>query len=285
MVITKIQGGLGNQMFQFAVGLAQSPTVYLDLDFIKQNNIDSEKFTKRNFELDIFPNLQYKISTKLKKKVFFSDHLFYKALRRLIHSKTLIQKGNEFINIPSSNWLYLDGYFQSEKYFINKRKELLHCFTFPALDSKNQAIQDKLLSISNSVAVHIRRGDYLKPEVQKYHGILPLSYYEEAIAHFQEEQGEITLVVFSDDIKFAQQYFNKYENTVIVSGNNDHGWKDMALMSSCTHHIIANSTFSWWGAWLSTRENGKKIAPKNWFNQQVVEYNIHNIIPSCWTII
>ena len=282
MVITKIQGGLGNQMFQFAIGLAQSPTVYLDLEFIKQNNKCSVNFTKRYFELDVFPNLKYKTLTKVKKKIFFSEHPLFKAFRRLIHPHILVQNENELINIPRSKWLYFDGYFQSEKYFFNKRKELLKQFTFPPLDHKNQLLKEKIQFINNSVAIHIRRGDYLKPEVQNYHGVLPLSYYEEAIALLLKDLGEITLIIFSDDIEFAKLHLSKYKNTIIVTGNNDAGWKDMALMSSCTHHIIANSTFSWWGAWLSISENGKKIAPKDWFNKQVVNYNINNIIPSSW---
>ncbi len=282
MVISKIQGGLGNQMFQFAAAFAQDMNVFLDLDNIKQKKVDSDNFTNRAFELDLFPNIQYTELPKFEKKIFFSKNLLFKLIRKLYPVQVRTQQENELVEIPACKMLYLDGYFQSEKYFKNKRQELLQQFEFPELDSINQQLRERILSTTNSVSVHIRRGDYLKTEVQKYHGILPFTYYEESIALLESNYSDLTLVIFSDDVAFTQTIFKEYKNVIVVAGNQDCGWKDMALMSYCKHHIIANSSFSWWGAWLSQQANGMNIAPKNWFNREVVSFDINDIIPESW---
>lgn len=130
--------------------------------------------------------------------------------------------------------------------------------------------------------MHIRRGDYLKEEVKKYHGILEQKYYDSAIEHINEQYNNVHYFVFSDDENFAKEQYGHLENFTIVEGNTKDAWKDMALMSFCKHHIIANSSFSWWGAWLSESKESIKIAPKNWFNSEIANFEINNIIPTNW---
>lgn len=288
MIITKLQGGLGNQMFQYAVARSRSynKNVYLDFSFLQQNNTSSEAFTSRDFEIGIF-NITYKTFSNDLRKIFFGKTFKNRVLRRFIYGKLIYvkQAENEFIKIHSAKNIYLDGYFQSEKYFQNIRKTLLEEFIFPSVDKKNSMILDKINSSENSVSIHIRRGDYLKPKVQNYHGTLTPEYYYNAIKILNESFENCKYFVFSDDIPYTKGIFRDIENIEYVDLN--HGkdsWKDMFLMSNCSHHIIANSSFSWWGAWLGQKK-GKTIAPENWFNKEIAHFDIHDIIPKNWIII
>jgi len=137
----------------------------------------------------------------------------------------------------------------------------------------------------NSVSIHIRRGDYLKPPVLEYHGVLPISYYYNAIEIIRNKYKDITFYFFSDDEEFVKNNFTKIEPKIYIYDNNgENSWKDMYLMKSCKHHIIANSSFSWWGAWLSDRD-GITCAPKYWFNPKIAKFEISDFVPKSWHII
>lgn len=138
MIITKLQGGLGNQMFQYAVAFSFSDKVYIDLSFLEKHQRSSPQFTKRDFELSLFPHLKYKIFTEFYQNFFFSNSKKYRVLRKLFRIKIQIikQQENEFISIDRNKHIYFDGYFQSEQYFASKREELLNVFKFPAIDKK-----------------------------------------------------------------------------------------------------------------------------------------------------
>jgi hypothetical protein len=284
LIVIKLQGGLGNQMFQYAIALNYSNTVYLDFCFLETNNISNNQFTKRDFELSIFPNLVYKKFTKFHSKIAFSNNIIYRILRKLffIKFKYVKQIENEFVTIEKSKHMYIDGFFQSEKYFILKSKEIIDVFHFPELDKKNNEVKKKILQQTNSVCLHIRRGDYLKPDVKKYHGILPKDYYTNAVNLITEKHLDAHFFVFSDDENYAKEQYGHLINFTIIQGNSKNSWKDMALMSVCKHHIIANSSFSWWGAWLSTTRNSIKIVPKKWFNSEVATFDIDIIKPLDW---
>ena len=284
MIVSKLQGGLGNQMFQYATAYSYSKTVYLDFSFLASQNATNYHFTKRDFELTLFPNLKYKEFTEFHHNLFFSKSRKYLLLRKLFQIKLNLikQQENELVHIQKNRHIYFDGYFQSEQYFLSKRKELLNVFKFPALDKNNEAIRNKIIAHSNSVSLHIRRGDYLKEEIKNYHGILEQEYYDNAIETIKEKCSNVHFFVFSDDEDFAIEQYGNLENFTIVKGNSKNAWKDMALMSYCKHHIIANSSFSWWGAWLSTYTDSINIAPKKWFNPEVALFNIDDFVPSHW---
>ena len=284
MTITKLQGGLGNQMFQYAMAFSCSERVYIDFSFLQKNNKTNDTFTKRDFELSLFPNLKYKEFTEFYRNILFSNQRRYYYFRKLFSIKPNVvkQKENELVEFKKNKFLYLDGYFQSEKYFIKNRKELLHIFEFPALDQENQALKEQILQHPNSVSLHIRRGDYLKDEIKKYHGTLEQEYYDKAIETIKEKYSNAHFFVFCDDENFAIEQYSGLENFTIVKGNSENAWKDMALMSYCKHHIIANSSFSWWGAWLSTYKDSINIAPKKWFNPELANFNIDDFVPSHW---
>ncbi|KQT15504.1 hypothetical protein ASG31_14675 [Chryseobacterium sp. Leaf404] len=288
MTITKLQGGLGNQMFQYAVARSRcvDEKIYLDFSFLQKNNVSTEHFTKRDFELGVF-GIQYKEFSDRERKICFGTSTKDKILRKLFYGRTetVHQIENEFVIIPAAQNIYFDGYFQSEKYFASIRNQLLTEFTFPELDGANIRILDQINSVQNSVSIHIRRGDYLKPEVLKYHGSLGENYYKAGLELLKAKFPNLYYFVFSDDISFAKTLFKDLENTYFVNINSGKdSWKDMFLMAQCRHHIIANSSFSWWGAWLSQKQ-GINIAPENWFNKEVANFDINNIVPSDWITI
>lgn len=280
-------GGLGNQMFQYAVSFAQGQDVFIDFSFLQNNNKSNEHFTARKFELDLFPNLHWKSFTTRHRLLYLShsEHRLLGRLRSLLgfYCKWVVQQENEFVHIPNHANLYFVGYFQSEKYFQHKRAELLKTFDFPELDRRNLPYLNEIMAAENSVSVHIRRGDYLKPSVLEYHGILPDAYYTKSLEHIADRHSDTTLFVFSDDQDYAKSLFGDSDKVIYIQGNESSAWQDMALMTKCRHHIIANSSFSWWGAWLS-QKSGITIAPKNWFNPQKVKFDIHDFIPKTWEI-
>lgn len=292
MKIVKLQGGLGNQMFQYAIARTletnKKKDIFLDLSFLRMNNVSTDCFTARDFELSIFPHLRAKKLNSLQKRFLLSDRVRYKFIRKIanINFHKINQLENEIVEIPFGiKNVYLDGFFQSESYFKHIRFDLIKDFQFPELDTRNEALKKTIVN-NNSVSIHIRRGDYVYlKNANTYHGVLGLEYYQNAIKSMEEEANELlSFFIFSDDPEYASKNLSFLPNMQIVDWNlGKNSWKDMALMLACKHHIIANSSFSWWGAWLSER-NGITYAPVKWFNNES-QYNINNIIPSDWVII
>lgn len=287
MVIVKLQGGLGNQMFQYAAARAVAPTrkCYFDLSFLNTNNISNSEFTARRFELSLFPNLNFKfLNTFLTKLISRgNEYKVYSLLRNLLlHGFAAIHNCNSYENYSSARTLYLDGYFQNEQCFKHIRNMLLHEFQFPALTNMAANWLQAISNSTNAVSIHVRRGDYMKPAVLAYHGVLPLTYYQEAIAVTSERIRAAEFFVFSDDINWCRENLtleNKKVNFVTPCGA---AWEEMALMSKCRHHIIANSSFSWWGAWLSTGDNKLVVAPERWFADQQMNDENRSLIPADW---
>jgi hypothetical protein len=295
MVIVKLQGGLGNQMFQYAAAVSltkDNTSVGLDTRFLEENNTDKEGFTSRKFELSVFKNIRAYKAIKQQINLFKNPGLYYRVLRWLMGSslKYINQQQNEYISFDlfnKNNHFYLDGYFQSEKYFAKNRAQILKDFSFPILDAANEILKQNILAINNSVSLHIRRGDYAKSEIlTDVHGVLPLGYYKEAITNLHNQYPDINLFIFSDDMEWTKSNLivDDIPANYIHGNNGSDSWKDMALMSCCKHHIVANSSFSWWGAWLS-EQNGKVFAPEKWFNPLRVNFDINDYVPAHWTIL
>lgn len=232
MVIVKLKGGLGNQMFQYAYGrnltLRRKTTLKLDKSFLRwkiwQKMIG---VTPREYELGEF-NIQAKL-TKV--------------------------KGRH----------YLEGYWQSEKYFKDIRRVLLKDFTLKK-ETNNFLKLKKLITKTNSIGIHVRRGDYVKRAVTgKYHGILNAGYYHKAIGIIRKEVKNPRFFVFSDDPAISD-----------FSGLTSP--EELILMSLCEHNIIANSSFSWWGAWLNKNPRKIVIAPRRWFRAKTDS----EIVPQPW---
>lgn len=293
MIVAKLYGGLGNQMFQYCAARSlakQKETVFLDTKFYEENASDTDSFVARNYELGIFKNLKSRKASGLRYAIFTGKSFLTKAIRARL--KPLFQylhhPGTSYIPLihyAKSRHVYLDGYFQSEKYFSDKRDFILSEFKFPPLDEENKLTVMKINSALNAVSVHIRRGDYLIPNINSIHGILSLNYHHQALSILRGRYESLQIFVFSDDIEWAKQNLNTGGLSAHFLDNNhgDDSWKDMALMTHCRHHIIANSSFSWWGAWLSTR-GGDVFAPYNWFVSPF-EFEINDIVPRHWTVL
>jgi len=278
MVTSKILGGLGNQMFQYAVGknlaLKNKTELSLDLNELlnRQTVVD---YTLRDFELDVF-NIDYKIfkkkdQSRLRSKVsqILCPIIFVKEQNFLYDNEIIKKKGN----------LYLDGYWQNERYFKDIRNIILQDFTFktPPNYLNNQLINS--IASANSIAVHVRRGDYISNHnANSYHGICTKEYYTNAFNIIKSKVDNPTFFVFSDDLKAAKEILDFESNIVLVDINsNGKNADDLRLMIGCKHNIIANSTFSWWGAWLGTNSDKLVVAPKCWFAKIETD-----IIPNRW---
>lgn len=293
MKICKLQGGLGNQMFQYAATRAAETNyrkkIYLDNLFLSLNKQSTDTYTARESELHIFHSLRATFLSLNIRKLIFSQNSICRLFRKLSGFRIypVVQSGNTIVDIPSSGNLYLDGFFQSEKYFQNIRQDVIRDFSFPVLDSVNEQLISQISKDKNPVSIHVRRGDYVNlKNANEMHGVLPIEYYKKSVELLRSElkDNDQTFYIFSDDPEYIKEQFTFLENSCIVCHNSGKdSWKDMCLMKACKHHIIANSSFSWWGAWLCQYE-GITIAPARWFSDKNT-FDIHDFIPSGWQVV
>lgn len=265
MIITKLQGGLGNQLFQWAYGEFLSKKYltpsYLDLTFY-QNQLG---VTKREFSLNKLPNIVYKI---------FPNNQNINNWSNEKHKTKLVKLGDNFhynkLNYEDDSHYYLDGYWQSEKYFIEIEHDIRKALT--PLESTVNKLKERYPT-EKSISLHIRRTDYITSN--GIHPTQDLTYYKNAIdiiGNYNE------ILIFSDDINWCKNN-TSFKNSLFIENQTD--IEDLFLMSLCTHNIIANSSFSWWSAWLNSNPNKIVVAPKNWFGGHS-NLNDSDIIPENW---
>ena len=287
MIVVKLQGGLGNQMFQYALGRAVSlrkkTELFLDIFSFKEDKL-------RKYTLDVF-SVEQKFATKqdtyrfrkFKRKTGFIGKFYNILFARSdkYFNEKIFHFDPEIFDV--SNDCYIDGYWNTEKYFKDIRPTILKDFSNKApISGKNKEISESIAS-KNSVSVHIRRGDYANDSVTRTtHGLLDKDYYYKAFDYIKNNVSNPALFVFSDDIPWVKDNLALPFPDTYIDWNADKPQEDMRLMSLCKHHIIANSTFSWWGAWLSQNPNKIVIGPKKWFNQ--VKPNVHtrDVMPESW---
>jgi len=185
-------------------------------------------------------------------------------------------------NVPDN--VYLIGYWQSERYFQAYEEVIRADFQFRLpLKGRTLAWADQIQSVP-SVSLHIRRRDYVGNAVTyAYHGICSLDYYGKAASKIAEQVTQPEFFVFSDDLEWARANLSLGYKTYFVDGNiGADSYRDMQLMSLCHHHIIANSSFSWWGAWLNSRQDKRVFAPGRWFTARTTP---QGLLPSKWTVL
>jgi hypothetical protein len=284
MIIAFLSGGLGNQMFQFAaaeaLALKTKQTLKLDLSFYKLYNLN------RQFELDKVFKYKFDIATKrdlknlLGLKVFFhKSPVFRKVLKKIGTGKNwLVEPHFHFYSdfFKSAGNCLIEGDWQSEKYFKDYTDKINDAFTFN-LESFTDYDLLRQIKESNSVGIHLRRGDYVtNKHTLSWHGICGKEYYVKAIDFLRQKFSDLKFFVFSDDINAARKELCNNDDLFFVE--NDSKRKnhfDMFLMSSCKHNIIANSTFSWWAAWLNDNKDKIVVAPKSWFaNRQLSDKDL-----------
>jgi hypothetical protein len=285
LIITKLYGGLGNQLFQYAVArnLSELNNVQLKLDITP-----FRKYKMRVYGLDHF-NITAEVASKyeirrLKKGnqlLRLSNHL----RKNRIYPKTYYQEKSHFFDEELLNYrwsLYLDGYWQSEKYFKEIAAIIRKEFQLRDRPSEPSQIMAGLIENCDSVSLHIRRGDYVSnPEAYQHHGLCTLEYYYAAINRLASQLKAPHFFIFSDDIPWVRENLKVGFPTVYVYHNGeDKDYEDLWLMSLCKYHIIANSSFSWWGAWLADYRDKVVIAPEKWLNNS--EINTNDLIPENW---
>lgn len=278
-VILKLDGRMGNQMFQWAFARAyEAKNGYLPL-------IDDSEETLKLSPFNLIKDLKTvkkPLYNKILRKII-PIHNLRNKLTKINYDLPVIKE--EYFNKFSPELLackekaYFKGFFQTEKYFFDIRNQLLNDFMInKALNKQNREMLEQIIS-TNAVSVHFRRGDYTKERVAKIFGTCSEQYYKNGIKIITEKtEKSVTLFVFSDDIEWVKHNINFEQETVFVNINSGkQGIFDLILMKNCKHNIIANSSFSWWGAWLNENPNKIVIAPTPWMentdNRDLISQN------------
>lgn len=294
MIIVKLVGGLGNQLFQYA--FARSVSSRLKTDFRLDNNPFKTYYKFHKYSLGHF-NVKERF---VKDSDFFGFVWFVKQNKmfatfyKYFRPKSMLSSfyyPEQFYLFDSSvftrNGTYFDGSWVTEKYFKDIGTELREELTLnKPLSDYSAEILEKINS-SLSISIHVRRADYVTGSTFKdtplVHGTCSMDYYKSAIHYITERGQNPHFFIFSDDYEWSVENFKflNYQVTCVKNGA-EKNYEDLILMSHCKHNIIANSTFSWWGAWLNNNKDKMVIAPQKWFNTQKINTNTKDIIPDTW---
>lgn len=294
MVIVQLLGGLGNQMFQYALGrqLAVMNETELKLDTsILLDWRPGKHAVNRGFDLGIFAlkpvfaakkeiapyhsalmTTPQKVVFKLKKKLFGNS----------IIQERKFHFDSDILNLRGD--LYLSGTWQSYKYFEQIEKIVRTDFEFSVSMSPLASELSEKIKQVNSVCLNVRRTDYVSvASTAQTMGVISLEYYKMALQLMKESIGDFCVFIFSDDIEWCKKNMDFIEQPICFVEHRYAGWKFsdyLQLMKCCRHYIIPNSTFAWWGAWLNSNAEKMVIAPKQWMNDPYI--NTHDLIPDTW---
>ncbi len=288
-IYSSLIGGLGNQMFQYAVGRALSLRKNTEL------RLDISGFASyglhQGFELErVFAcPAEIASTSEIDRLLGWQSNHFIRRL--LLHSRFAVFRRNTLVVEPYFHYwpgikllgaeCYLSGYWQSEKYFADLSMQIRADFTFKQpLAGKNVELA-KQINLVNAVSLHVRRGDYVKSQkTNSTHGLCSLEYYRDAIRYVTERVERPQFFIFSDDIEWVKSNLKiDFPVDYVKHNRGKESYNDMRLMSLCHHHIIANSSFSWWGAWLNPNMDKIVVAPGKWFANQT---EVKDLIPDGW---
>jgi len=284
MIVFQALGGLGNQLFQYAaarrLALLNQCSLVVDHHWFDHPRAGE---TPRRLELTRF-SVAMRLATPyelLRWTPMRSRWARY--LKPLMPLKLIREKGygvNHNLFSATSN-SYLTGFWQSEAYFADIRHQLLKELNPVAPPGPEDLVMMEQILKSDSISVHVRRGDYVTlSSASAYHGLCTLDYYRKAISYISERIDNPSLFIFSDDPEWTRANLQSPIPTYYVDHNSPElAFQDLRLMSLCQHHILANSSFSWWGAWLSNESDGIVIAPERWY---AVDRPTPDLIPSRW---
>jgi hypothetical protein len=290
MIVTKLKGGLGNQMFQYAVGrhLAHLHGTELKLDISMFDNYEWHDYSLKPFNiLENFATNEEVTAMKHKEKLKFE---WPDWLRRVLKngfnytSKHIREKhihyDSSILTLPAN--VYLEGYWQSERYFKDIEQLIRREFRVKSRPEGKNLTLAKRISESESISLHIRRGNYVTDEkTNKFHGTCSFEYYYNCLELLKRRISNPHVFLFSDDPEWVNDKIKLPYQTTVVDHNDVHkDFEDLRLMSQCKYHIIANSTFSWWGAWLSEYKQKIVFCPRRWFASG--KRNTIDLIPDAW---
>jgi hypothetical protein len=287
MIIVNLKGGLGNQIFQYAVGRHLSIKLNVPLA------LDVSGFATdplRNYRLDSFnikAELVSPVTNSLQQKLINRFRSPKNPLNRLFQRKHQMVRENGFpfqeniLNSPDNS--YLDGYWQSEKYFLPIQEMIRQDLTLVQPLPPHLQELVKQIHNTNSISLHVRRGDYASnPVTTAYHGLYSTEWYANAAAQMQKDVSDAHFFIFSDDYEWVRSNIKLDGPCTFVQPSPDgQEAQDLYVMSQCKHNIIANSSFSWWAAWLNAHSNKKVIAPARWFVGD--HSDTKDLIPQGWT--
>jgi len=287
-IIVRVLGGLGNQMFQYAAGIAMAQLhgarALLHLGDLNDRTSHGGYALAKTF------GLQAPEATNAELQAVLG--LAYPLRRVMLHRKAGWLRSSRIVVEPHfAYWdglravqppYYLAGYWQAPRYFAGHEPEVRAAFSFAWEASPAVAELARRIGSCEAVSVHVRRGDYVtNPGMAKLHGVLPLDYYERALRVVAERVERPTFFVFSDDTAWARANVRVAGETHFVGADaRTNAREDLRLMTLCRHHIIANSTFSWWGAWLATHPQQVACAPLRWFAGD--QQDVSTLFPPGW---
>lgn len=293
MIIVRLSSGLGNQMFQYALGRHLTIKNNTDLKLYFSSNEDAARYyalgvfnivgefaAEKDWQSINLPNMKkLDFFSKLKRKAF----RWREQNKSINEKKIILEPYFQFCPdiLKARDNCYLSGNWQSEKYFNDSSEKIKNDFTLkdePTTASKNWI---KKINSCNSVSLHIRRGDYVSNQkTNQFHGTCGLEYYQKAIDAITTKTKNPEFFIFSDDIEWAKNNLKIDCPIYFVSDKSIPDYEELIIMSKCRHNIIANSSFSWWGAWLNNNQDKIVIAPQKWFNAPV---DTSDLIPNSWT--
>jgi glycosyl transferase family 11 len=284
VIITRLQGGLGNQMFQYAAGLrlaaARGTQLKLDLALIDA----AGGGTPRTYELDRFRVSAERATPEEVEALLAKRPLAARISRRLDPRAAARERHFHYdravARLPDETCL--EGYWQSERYFEDAAARVRQEFSFSREPSGRNAELAEEIAAHAAVSLHVRRGDYAThAATQAFHGLCPIDYYRRAVAYVSERVRDPLFVLFSDDPEWTRTHLDLGNGAIAVDHNGPQdGPEDLRLMSLCRHHVIANSTFSWWGAWLSASPEKIVVAPERWFAGGA--HDTRDLLPGGW---
>lgn len=308
MIVVNVNAGLANQMFHYAFGrslIAKGYDVYFDQSNFKHRKSLSSKATFEDIRLqEVFPNIELKemprghfkwvfpqeptSSNFLKKKLYTARNRFMIKFHNFIGDENYIMEPsygycNNIEKKITSNCIFR-GFWQSEKYFLHCEADIRKQFCFPPFDEEmNIKISEKMKN-ENSVAIHLRKGkDYLSSPLTG-HGLCGVDYYMNAIKYIKKNVENPVFYVFTDNPTWLKDNLPQFNYTLVdwneIVGKKN--YRDMQLMSCCKHNIIANSTYSWWGAWLNSNPSKIVISPSIFFNPINDFFSSSDIICEDW---
>ena len=290
MIVLHVSGGLGNQMFQYAYGrcVANRLGVELVLDLS-----DPTLSIHQGFELSKVFGLEAKVAREFHMYAVLGllrPEIVRRVIKKfgfaLVVAKRWVEEphfhfSSGMLNVQDNT--FISGYWQSEKYFEDAIAFIRHDFKFckPPSTANEKLMLEMTDDSITAISLHVRRGDYVNNQaVSQVHGSCTPAYYNAAIQHVSSQVKNPFFYVFSDDMDWVRNYLEMpYPHKLIAHNRGESSYEDMRLMSLCQHNIIANSSFSWWGAWLNGNPKKLVIAPKNWFAD---ESRPHDLFPDGW---
>lgn len=292
-IIIRLVGGLGNQMFQYAsaIGIAASHDrdLLMDLSSFEVYETWPYQLDCMNIPQDIYRGqvlgkpLPKTVTEKVLRKLGMKGH----NLNEEVYQETQFHFNPNVMHLKEQQIL-LEGYFQSPLYFNNVESIIRERFALKGqFTTKAEQIKEIIAKATKPISIHVRRGDYLSSAASGVHGSLSLDYYFRSIELMKRLVGEsATFFVFSDDKEYIKEAFSEVSNVFFVESDPVAPWEDMHLMAHCQHNIIANSSYSWWGAWLNSSKDKRVIAPAKWFSsEKLSSCNVLDLYPDDWILL